>query len=825
MKFLQPDILFQLVWILPVAAVLIYFAFARRKKVLDQFLGSEMRDRLSSNVCPRKRIYKQICFLMGVILLAVAAARPGWGTKLVEEPVQSRDIMIVLDTSRSMLADDIKLTRLAHAKWWIRDLIKKSEGDRFGLICFAGMAEQNCPLTMEPDTFFSFLDDIDTETIPMGGTNVQLALEKAVESFKGAEGEHKAIVLLTDGDELDGESASILEKLKSTNIPVHVVGIGDPDGPGIIILPNGNYLRDGNNDIVKSKLNEDGLKAVATATNGTYVRTTNLDSGVEAINARLEELIPEGTKKVKKERIIERYQFPLLGAIIFFMLQMLIRERKKEAVKIAALLMCVALLLSNKASAADTGNLLTAKDGKKMKKKAEPQQVIIPEIKAIEKLITAENDKAKPNRVLLSRLNYNLGVISQQNNLFNEAKDAYADATGSPEPEIKSRAFQNLAALKHLQAQQKIKDDTDDAISGLNDVIPDYREALKADPKNREAANNLEKLYSHITRAKQIKKLKEEMEKLKKQTQDKTKDAQDKQQKAMDEKKQQEQKSQQDQKQQGDKSQQDQKQKQDQKSQQDKKQQGDKSQQQDQKNQEQKGDKSQQNQQGQKSPKDQNKQEQKSSKDPKGDKSQQGPNQSQQQDQSQQGQQSQANDATKDASESAQKLRDLANELKSKDAGKFKDAADELDKAAQKQDFLDNLSEDQQKKSKEEIMDHLKKAMKKMAEAKGDKKKDDSKDKKDSKDSEKQDGDSSGEEGDKKDAKDGDKKDSKDQKKDGDPSEDESKKKGKRKKGSKEEVDRLLREASMNEEQLRKLMKLRDKELKRKVLRGVKKNW
>ena len=265
MSFLSGSILWNLLWIIPLILVLAFAGGVRRNKLLRKMFGTDERAARFSNASPGKRIFR-------IILLT----------------------LVVFDVSKSMLSDDVKPSRMDHAKWLVREIVKKNPGDRFGLIAFAGESFLVCPLTVDRASFIQLVDDLDTDTIPVGGTNVQVALEEAVRAFSGAQGMHKAVVLVTDGDELTGRGASVINDLSKAQIPIFAVGVGDPSNPAVIRVPDEDgklrILTDREGNPVKSPLNEPQLTELARRTGGIYVRSTAAYSGIDELEARIRQL-------------------------------------------------------------------------------------------------------------------------------------------------------------------------------------------------------------------------------------------------------------------------------------------------------------------------------------------------------------------------------------------------------------------------------------------------------------------------------------------------------------------------------------------------------
>lgn len=325
----NPNAMLHILWLVPAFAGLLMFGWRRRRLLLRAFVSDDgLAQALTSNASVAKRRWREGLIFATLLLWLLAYTEPHWRTQLVQRPMKSRDIMVVLDTSRSMLATDVTPYRLRHAKWFLRQLVSRTPGDRYGLIAFAGDAFLECPLTQDRNGFMLFLDAIDTDTIPIGGTNLERALKEALEAFAAAEGTHRAVLLITDGDELDGNFENVLEEFREQNIPVFVLGIGNPAGE-YIRLPDGTFV-EYQGEKVKSKLNEEGLRQIATATDGSYLRSTVQHDGLEHMVQRVRRLVPTAEGEDTVSRPIERYQLPLFMALFCLLLRLGAGERRRD---------------------------------------------------------------------------------------------------------------------------------------------------------------------------------------------------------------------------------------------------------------------------------------------------------------------------------------------------------------------------------------------------------------------------------------------------------------------------------------------------------------
>lgn len=285
MQWGNPDMLPWLWLLLPLAALL--FGLARRR---ERQLARLMDAQVLAQGLPATRLKRHrarlLLWLIAVALVGVALARPQWGEKWIEVRHMGLDILVVLDTSNSMLAEDIRPNRLGRAKLGIRDLIGQLRGDRIGLIPFAGDSYLYCPLTADYGAFMMMLDDVRPGLIPRGGTAVEQALRLAVNTFDDHLLADRVIILVTDGEDHEGNPLNVLDEMRRRNIRLFAVGVGTPDGDLIPVTDERgrtSFLRDREGNIVRTRLQEDMLERLATRTGGMYVRATPGDFGLEQI--------------------------------------------------------------------------------------------------------------------------------------------------------------------------------------------------------------------------------------------------------------------------------------------------------------------------------------------------------------------------------------------------------------------------------------------------------------------------------------------------------------------------------------------------------------
>jgi Ca-activated chloride channel homolog len=305
----------------------------RRETLMERFAEKSMFGGIAPTFSPTRKIWKIALTGTAFLLCVAALSRPQWGFEWQEIKRTGLDILIAIDVSKSMLARDVKPNRLERSKFAVKDLVRKLNGDRIGLIAFAGTAFLQCPLTIDYNGFLLALDDINTDTIPRPGTSISGAIREAVSTLKGPEKKFKALVLITDGEELEGDALSAANEAAQAGIRIYCVGVGTSEGDLIPFTDEHGeraYLADKQGQAVKSRLNEDLLKRIAVATGGSYVHATQSDFGLALLyDKSISKLEKYDIEAKKKKHYQERYQIFLAIAIVFLLMESLISERRR----------------------------------------------------------------------------------------------------------------------------------------------------------------------------------------------------------------------------------------------------------------------------------------------------------------------------------------------------------------------------------------------------------------------------------------------------------------------------------------------------------------
>ncbi|HXR05159.1 MAG TPA: VWA domain-containing protein [Verrucomicrobiae bacterium] len=502
MQFAHPQLLWLLLVIPPALALFFWWREQSRQKLLTRFVQARLLSALLAGTSPARRKIRFGFVILAVALLMVALARLQYGFDLQKVEQRGLDIVVAIDTSKSMLADDIAPNRLERAKLAALDLMQQAKADRLGLVAFAGDTFLECPLTIDDTAFRQSVEALNVNTIPQGGTALASAINAALTTFK--EGDHyKVLVLLTDGEDnvnSDGALAAAKDAAKA-GLKIFTVGIGTADGTLLRITDaNGNsdYIRDPAGNVVKSHLNEALLQEIARAAGGFYLplRPNTMDTLYEKGIAPL----PESESQ---ERLVRRYheqfRWPLLAAICLLLGEMFLPERKRErtvahndrphpgplpqerekrppvliATGVTVLFALLGLANNGFASPAsalreyNAGNYTNA-------------------LREFERLAEANTNDL--------RLVFNAGTAAYRATNYVAALNDFQTAALSPDLELQQRAYYNLGNTLYRQGELKFEPDTEglDAMEQTwQQAVRNYEHAAELDTNDVDAVGNL----------------------------------------------------------------------------------------------------------------------------------------------------------------------------------------------------------------------------------------------------------------------------------------------------------------------------------------------
>ncbi|MBI4432700.1 MAG: VWA domain-containing protein [Candidatus Omnitrophica bacterium] len=305
-------------WIVPLAGVIFFVASFRKRAKIGRFGEIALIQKLITSYDPRKRVLKRTFFILALLFAVLALCQPHFRKKEVLMERRGVDVVIALDVSNSMLVKDITPNRLEKAKLELAGLIDRLKEDRIGIVAFAGDAFIQCPLTFDKTAAKLFLSMVSPNIIPMPGTAIADAMDTAVEAFGGTGKEEKAIILLTDGEDHEGNVVEAAKRAKKAGARIFTIGVGTPDGGALPGKP------------VVSKLDESVLKEIARLTGGTYHRSTRGELETESIVRTIREMAQKGFGKERFMEYEESFQWLLVIAYLLLLTEMLISERRKE---------------------------------------------------------------------------------------------------------------------------------------------------------------------------------------------------------------------------------------------------------------------------------------------------------------------------------------------------------------------------------------------------------------------------------------------------------------------------------------------------------------
>jgi Ca-activated chloride channel family protein len=485
MRFAYP----QMVWLLLVTVILLtwflWWAWRRKQQLVAQFVQSRLLAQLTVGVSPTRQKIRLSLLVVAVTCAILTLSRPQWG--FVDEQATQRglDIVVAIDTSRSMLAEDVRPNRLARAKFAAIDLMKISKSDRLGLVAFAGDAFLQCPLTLDEEAFRQSLEALDVGIISQGGTALTTAIETALTAFKSEGDNYKILVLFTDGEDHESDAVQTAKKAAKAGLRIFTIGVGTPNGELLRVTDENGvaaYVKDAQGNAVKSRLREDLLQEIATETSGFYL-PLRMEKTIETLYEKGLAPLPKGEISSRQIRQYhERFQWPLALAIVLLLAEMLLPERKRvprsEAIALApntglrkavALLLFIAMGLPAYAS---------------------PRQ-------ALQKYEAGQfQDAQKEYQTLLqkkpddARLHYNAGTAAYRAKRYTEAAKSFGEALTAPDLQLQQHAFFNLGDTLYRLGEETTK--LNQKISHWEKSVKQFEGALSLNPSDADAKHNLD---------------------------------------------------------------------------------------------------------------------------------------------------------------------------------------------------------------------------------------------------------------------------------------------------------------------------------------------
>jgi Ca-activated chloride channel family protein len=521
LTFAHPHLFWTLL-ALPVLAAVFIMAERARRAALNRLLAARLQPKLAGSVSTGRRRAGFVLLLAGLALCLAALTGPRWGVTFEETASRGRDVIIAVDTSRSMLAQDLSPNRLDRARFAALDLLGELAGDRVGVVAFAGEAFLQAPLTPDHDAIGETLRALDTEAIGQGGSNLAAAIETAREAFGKGESTHRALVLFSDGEELQDDALAMADKYKD-QFRIFTVGVGTEAGAPVVrpLRRGSEYVRDEAGNLVTTKLEETRLREVAKLSGGFYLRLQNGPADMRQLAASglatmSEKEIDTRTKEVPRER----FQWPLIAGLVCLAASLLLGERRRFTRTATAALFL--FLVSAPADAQNSsGNAIDRTLGEAQESDS-PDAPAQPEgPPEVLRKLEAERER----RPGVPELDYNLGCAAFAAGDFDKATSAFSRAFGAGDPELKAKAAYNLG---NALARRGAKVEKEAKLADWTNAITQYNHVLALQPSHEQAKVNrdiVRKAIDDLKKKEEEEKKKQEQEKKQQQSkQDQSKD-------------------------------------------------------------------------------------------------------------------------------------------------------------------------------------------------------------------------------------------------------------------------------------------------------------
>jgi len=504
------------IWLVVMAAALplIFWAlrqFSRsRAAALKTFAAEHLLKALTANVSMVLRVTKRWLFAIAVALCLIALARPQAGFRWQEVKRKGIDIVFAVDTSKSMLAQDVSPNRLTRAKLAVLDLVEKLQGDRVGLIAFAGSAFLQSPLTLDYDAFGQSLDALDTSIIPKGGTDIASAIREAQNAFSLGGQNHQILVILTDGEDLEANGITAAREAAKNGMRIFTVGVGSTTGELIPIQNEQGgveFLKDEKGQPVRSRLDESTLRQIAAVTGGAYKPLGQQGQGLDAIYKHgLAELPKQELASRMNKIYIERFQWPLALAVLLLVIEMMLGERriqnskfkiqnflarKRQPIVAALLLMMLA-----------TGAWASPQSAEKAYLAGKYPEAV------------TQYKEAAAKEPKKTELQYNLGDATYKSQSYADASAEFQKALKTGKVDLQQQTFYNLGNTQYRIGQQTEKTNPQQTIETWKQALASYESAMQLKKDDADAKFNYEF----------VKKKLEELQKQQQQKQDQNKD-------------------------------------------------------------------------------------------------------------------------------------------------------------------------------------------------------------------------------------------------------------------------------------------------------------
>jgi Ca-activated chloride channel homolog len=483
LRFEHRDVLWFLLLLVPLLAVFFFWSWRKRRQLIAQFVQSRLLAHLTVGVSARRQKLRMALLVATAALLLIVLAQPQWGYHWEEARQRGLDVIVAIDTSRSMLAQDVAPNRLARAKFAALDLKKLARTDRVALIAFAGGAFLQSPLAFDDEAFRQNVNALDVNIIPQGGTAIAEAITTARAAFKEKNENYKVLVIFTDGEDHDGQALDAAKDAAKDGVRIFTVGVGTANGEMLRVADGkgrSDYIRDDQGNVVKSRLNEKLLQDIAQAGQGFYMLLTGANT-IDLLYERGLAPLPKGELSARHvRRYHERYQWFLGAAILALLVEMFLPERKRvrrtEAIvsagtnvelrkAVAALLVLTLPVIAFSAAKLD-------------KETAEQRSAL----RGYERLL-----EKKPYN---AHAHYNAGTSAFWLKEYDKAADHLNKALITDDLDLQQRTYYNLGHA-HFRAGEEVQDPNTKTEQWEN-ALRAFQNSANLNPQDEDAKYNVE---------------------------------------------------------------------------------------------------------------------------------------------------------------------------------------------------------------------------------------------------------------------------------------------------------------------------------------------
>ena len=519
MRFAHSNLLWLLAILPPLLIAFLFWAWRAKQKQIAQFVQSRLLANLTVGVSQGRQKLRLVLLATSVAFLLLAVAGPQFGTDWQEARQQGLDVIVAIDTSRSMLATDIAPNRLTRAKLAALDLMRLAKSDRLGLIAFAGSAFLQCPLTLDEEAFRQNVEAMNVGIIPQGGTAIGEAIEVAMKAVAKKNDNHRVLVIFTDGEDHDSGAVPAAQKAAKEGLMIFTIGVGTADGE-LIRVPDENgkpgFLKDESGNAVKSRLNEPLLQQIATEAHGFYLPLRGTKS-METLYARGLAPLPKSDSTAKLIRVYrEQFLWPLAVAMFCLLLELFLPQRRRVrpttntgsqapppvTTKLAVLLAAAMFLPSVGQSSPATARQLYD-EGRFKDALLEYQRLLDKQEKAGGDSSSPRLDESVDGRPPDGRekaagralhgdprLQFNAGDAAYRAGRFQQAEDHFNKALLTDDAQLLQQAFYNLGNT-HYQSGQA-EGDPQKKMELWEKALKDYEGALSLQNNDASARHNRE---------------------------------------------------------------------------------------------------------------------------------------------------------------------------------------------------------------------------------------------------------------------------------------------------------------------------------------------